>query len=129
MGWDWNVVAIDPGARHSAIRRIFKENLGAHIVHKHDPLIQKETKRYIKSLHGHEGSPVEISQECVLQYFRRVSLTPENRAVGAIVITLAYGRGVYEDHGAELTVLNREALDQVTWMSRQLWLVEFMPFC
>lgn len=62
MGWDWNVVAIDPGARHSAIRRIFKENLGSHVVHKYDSLIQRETRSFIKSLHGYEGSPVELAQ-------------------------------------------------------------------
>jgi hypothetical protein len=49
------------------------------------------------------------------------------RAVGGVVITLAYGSGVYEAHGKELTDLNRKALDQVTWVGGQLWLVEFLP--
>lgn len=34
---------------------------------------------------------------------------------------------MYEDHGKELTAINREALDQVTWAGTQFWLVEFLP--
>lgn len=43
------------------------------------------------------------------------------------MITIAYGEGVYNVHGKELTDLNRKALDQATWVGMQFWFVEFLP--
>ncbi|PVG03046.1 cytochrome P450 [Serendipita vermifera] len=111
MGWEWNIVGLNPTPTHAALRRIFRESLGPQVVPRYDVLIQQHAENYIRSLRDFQGSPVESAI----------------RAVGAVVITLAYGPGVYEAHGKELTELNQKALDQVTWVGGQLWLVEFLP--
>lgn len=36
---------------------------------------------------------------------------------------------MYEEHGEELTVLNRETLDTLTWIGSQFWMVELLPWC
>jgi hypothetical protein len=51
----------------------------------------------------------------------------EYRRVGAIVIRLAYGDSVYQEHGKALVDLNHETLDLVTATGTQFFLVNFIP--
>ncbi|KIM28163.1 hypothetical protein M408DRAFT_23875 [Serendipita vermifera MAFF 305830] len=111
MGWGWNVGLMQPGPEHSAIRKIFRQNLGPLNVPVYDPLVMKETERLVKTLHKFEGDPFEAVVH----------------AVGSVVITLGYGESVNKAHGAELTELNHKALDLAIWVMTRLWLVEIFP--
>jgi hypothetical protein len=44
-----------------------------------------------------------------------------------VIITVAYGPGVFEEHGRELIKLNHEAQKDLIWMGTQLWMVEIIP--
>lgn len=46
------------------------------------------------------------------------------RAVGAAVIKMAYGERVYRQHGEELTHLNVESVELVTYIQTRIWLVK-----
>ncbi|KAG8809569.1 hypothetical protein FRC18_004482 [Serendipita sp. 400] len=111
MGWEWNAGIMQPGPRHTAIRKLFRQTLGPQVIATYDPMIQKNAEDLIKKLHNFEGDPFE---EIV-------------SAVGAVVITVAYGENVYKDHGKELTQLGHEALETAIYVMTRFWLVEIFP--
>ncbi|KAG8779483.1 hypothetical protein FRC16_003412 [Serendipita sp. 398] len=102
---------MQPGPRHTAIRKLFRQTLGPQVIATYDPMIQKNAEDLIKKLHNFEGDPFE---EIV-------------SAVGAVVITVAYGENVYKDHGKELTQLGHEALETAIYVMTRFWLVEIFP--
>ncbi|PVG03050.1 cytochrome P450 [Serendipita vermifera] len=111
MGYDWNAAAIFPGPAHSGVRRIFKESIGPQSAHKYDYLIEKEAENLVRRIQHVQGSPIDAIMNIV----------------GAVIITVAYGPGVFEEHGHELIKLNHEAQMDLIWMGTQLWMVEIIP--
>ncbi|KAG8832284.1 hypothetical protein FRC17_001566 [Serendipita sp. 399] len=102
---------MQPGPRHTAVRKFFRQTLGPQMIAKYDPVIQKHSEELIKTMHNFEGDPF---QEVV-------------SAVGAIVISVAYGENVNKDHGQELTQLSHDALSMAIFVMTRFWLVEIVP--
>ncbi|PVF92915.1 cytochrome P450 [Serendipita vermifera] len=111
FGRNWSVAVMQPGPEHSAMRRIFKESIGSHLIVKYDPLIQQTAQKLVTELSGFEGSPLDALQ----------------RVTGEVVITLAYGPAVFEAHGQELIDLNITGIKELTHQGSKFWLVEYFP--
>jgi hypothetical protein len=50
------------------------------------------------------------------------------RSVGGVIIKIAYGEKIFEEHGTELVRLNAESLDIMTYAFEHLWLPNFFNF-
>jgi hypothetical protein len=66
MGWDWNLVGMNPTPLHASLRRIFRECIGPQVVPRYDDLIQRQAENYIRSLGDFQGSPVESAIRYVI---------------------------------------------------------------
>lgn len=49
------------------------------------------------------------------------------QTIGALLTTIAYGDKVYQDHGKDLVSINTEAMNLLTAVFTQLWLVDVIP--
>ncbi|KIM33242.1 hypothetical protein M408DRAFT_151524 [Serendipita vermifera MAFF 305830] len=111
MDFEWSVVQQDLGDSHNEMRKVFRKVIGPRTVSDFDPLIEGEAETLQGNLFSFSGDPEQTLMN----------------AVGAAVIKLAYGERVYQQHGEELTRLNVESVDLVTWVRMQLWLVNVFP--
>lgn len=111
MGLGWSLLQSQPGHDWMERRKIFKKVLGPQAISDYDQLIEREAENFVSKLNGFSGDPSEI----VLQ------------SIGAVIIELAYGAKVFEEHGEELVKLNVESLDYLTWSFQQMWLPNIIP--
>jgi hypothetical protein len=44
-----------------------------------------------------------------------------------VVIELAYGANIFQEHGQELVKLNTESLTLMSWAFQQIWLPDLIP--
>jgi hypothetical protein len=44
-----------------------------------------------------------------------------------VIIELAYGANIFQEHGQELVELNTESLELMTWAFQQVWLPDLLP--
>ncbi|CAG8726146.1 5594_t:CDS:2, partial [Acaulospora colombiana] len=100
MGLGWSLLQSQPGHDWMERRKIFKKVLGPQAISDYDQLIEREAESFVDKLKGR--------LTFVLQ-----------RSIGAVIIELAYGAKVFEEHGAELVKLNVESLDYLTWSFQQ----------
>jgi hypothetical protein len=72
--------------------------------------------------------PSKSSQE--RQRFHKLLSTSDlvYRSVGGVIIKIAYGEKIFEEHGKELVRLNAESLDIMTYAFEHLWLPNFFNF-
>lgn len=52
-----------------------------------------------------------------------------NSAVGAIIIKIAYGETIFEEHGKQLVDTNRTRSEVLTIVLQTFWLVDVFSFC
>ncbi|CAG8690475.1 9827_t:CDS:2, partial [Acaulospora colombiana] len=102
MGWGWSFGARPADATHLAMRKMFRHGIGPQRVASHDDLIER----------------ISISSSPVTCALIRSSL------IGEIIVSMAYGRQIWNAHGPDMVKLNIEAMDILTKSFTQFWLVD-----
>ncbi|PVF91243.1 cytochrome P450 [Serendipita vermifera] len=108
MGWEWSLGTRQADTTHLAMRKILRHGIGPQRVSIHDPLIEQVSSRWLPTAQNLKG---EIIQ-------------PLSLLMGEIIISMAYGRRIWNAHGPELVKLNNEAIDLVSKSFTQFWFVD-----
>jgi hypothetical protein len=121
---------MQPGPKHSAMRRIFKESVGSHLIVKYDPLIEQMAQKLVAEFNEFEGSPLDALQRYAILFSTNPSTSSHfDRVTGEVVVTIAYGPAVFEAYGQELVDLNVAGIKEVAHQGSKFWLVEYIPLC
>ena len=107
----WSLLLSSPGKPFNEQRSIFRKALGAQAIVQYDPLVAVEAMNLVASLKDFGGDPFERIQTII----------------AAMIIKMTYGSKIYQDHGKELTDINVESADLITWCWSQVWLVDVVP--
>ncbi|PVF92510.1 cytochrome P450 [Serendipita vermifera] len=112
MGWDWSVGFRQADETHQTIRKMLRTGIGPQRVGSHDPLIERTAIKWLLTIQDFKGDPVkEISQSC-----------------GEIIISVAYGQRMWQDHGEELLALNKDAMGIFDKTFDRFWFVDIFPW-
>ncbi|PVF95229.1 cytochrome P450 [Serendipita vermifera] len=110
MKFGWSILQIQPGHDFYEMRKIFRKVIGPQSVNDYNRLIESEAENFVRGLKGFSGDPTSA----VIQ------------AVGGVIIKLAYGEKIFEEHGAELVKLNTESIELMTYSFQHQWLVNYI---
>jgi hypothetical protein len=121
---------MQPGPKHSAMRRIFKESIGSHLIVKYDPLIEQMAQKLVAEFNDFEDSPLGALQRYAILFSTNPNTSSHfDRVTGEVVVTIAYGPAVFEAYGQELVDLNVAGIKEVAHQGSKFWLVEYIPLC
>lgn len=108
LGWDWKFTFRQADETHQAIRKIFRLGIGPQRVSSFDHVIEQATDQWLLTAQDIKGDPVH----------------PTFNKIGEVIITVAYGRGMWNNYGAELVKLNNDSMVILASSLTQLWLVD-----
>ncbi|CCA73622.1 hypothetical protein PIIN_07575 [Serendipita indica DSM 11827] len=111
MKFDWSLPMSQPNAEFNEQRKILRRVIGPQEVTSFDYLLEEQAAGLVESLSGHSGDP----HDQII------------RAVGRVIIKLAYGERVCQEHGDDLAKMNAQNSDMVVYVLTQLWFVNLFP--
>ncbi|PVF97319.1 cytochrome P450 [Serendipita vermifera] len=111
MGWEWELVMLPPGPRHSIQRKMLRRSIGPQQVASHDPLIESEIAKLMTVLSTFQGSPVDTIQFCI----------------GHMVSKATYGDQIWKEMGDDLSHWNIEAVDVLQEAGYGFKLIDVFP--
>ncbi|PVF95240.1 cytochrome P450 [Serendipita vermifera] len=109
MEFGWSLLSSPPGQAMTEQRKVFRKVLGPQVIADQDQLIERGAEEFVNKLRGFSGDPAHI----VVQ------------SIGSVIIELAYGAKIFQEHGPELVKINTESMDLMTWSFQQFWLPDF----
>jgi len=141
MGWGgWLPALLQPGKQHTESRRLFQKGLSVQAVSTYKDLIDTTNIELLKWALDHSSDPEPIVSKYVRnsspEYPDKRSLPetllcvctkPTGRAIGRILVGVAYGDSLTREEEAKLLASNREALAITTRAFANIYLVDFIP--
>ncbi|PVF92648.1 cytochrome P450 [Serendipita vermifera] len=112
MGWEWNFGLRQADATHLTMRKMFRHGIGPQRVASHDHLTTQSSNQWLLTARSLEGDVVH----------------PLSLSIGEIIITMAYGRQIWNAYGPELVKINNEAMDLISKSFTQFWLVDIFTW-
>ncbi|KIM28300.1 hypothetical protein M408DRAFT_329411 [Serendipita vermifera MAFF 305830] len=112
MGTQWSTAAIQPGLHHSTQRKMLRRGIGPQRVGSHDHIIEKNVAKLMLTLQKSQGDPHPF----VI------------RAVGKIVIEVAYGTKLPTAMSKDVSSWNIELMEIANRAFFTFWLVDIFHF-
>jgi hypothetical protein len=129
MGWSWVLSLAQPGPTHATQRRMVRKAIGPQRVGSHDPLVESEISKLLKSLTKFQGNLIEMIQRYEMCCFKfDLNLTPKNSRIGGFISQAAYGERIWDEMGEDLSHWNFDAAENVIDASFSFWSVNVFHF-
>jgi hypothetical protein len=140
MGWsEWSPAMIQPGKQHTDSRRLFQKGVSPQAVLTYKDLVDTTNKELLKWALDYSDDPEPIVSKYVAFHcicpsgvlFSRALLytwsKPTSRAIGRILVGVAYGDALTREEEAKLLAANKEALAITGRAFTNVYLVDFIP--
>lgn len=108
LGWDWKLSFRQADETHQALRKILRLGIGPQCVSSFDPTIENASNQWLLSIRDVNGDP----------------LPSVYQIIGEVIISVAYGRQIWDAYGPELVKLNNESVNILNTTFVQFWLVD-----